>query len=248
MLPKNLFSRISASLSTANIALPNIVPSSNTAKINLNCQIASSASTSVLQDTFGRQHTYLRVSLTEKCNLRCKNIFVKQFFIHILGFFIVTTGTYCMPEEGVKLTQNDKLLQGHEIVKLISFFVTYGINKVRFTGGEPLVRKDCLEIIREVGRIKGLEKIAITTNGITLAKKVKDLKLAGLNQLNISLDTLEPKKFEFIAKRNGWSKVMNSIDASIQEGFSPVKVIFRRLCLNSSKRKLFSYFGRLIVW
>jgi molybdenum cofactor biosynthesis enzyme MoaA len=129
-----------------------------------------------------------------------------------------------MPEEGVKLTQSDKLLQGHEIVKLVKIFVQNGVNKIRFTGGEPLIRKDCVEIIGEISQIKGINKIGLTTNGINLAKRIKDLKVAGLNQLNISLDTLEPKKFEFITKRNGWSKVMNGIEASLDEGFSPVKV------------------------
>jgi len=129
-----------------------------------------------------------------------------------------------MPEEGVKLTHNEKLLKGDEIVKLVKIFVKNGVNKIRFTGGEPLVRKDCVEIISEIGQIKGLKKLGLTTNGITLAKRIKDLKMAGLNQLNISLDTLEPKKFEFITKRNGWSKVMNGIEAALDEGFSPVKV------------------------
>ena len=131
-----------------------------------------------------------------------------------------------MPEEGVKLTQSDKLLKGSEIVSLVNLFVKNGVNKIRFTGGEPLVRKDCVEIIKEIGQIKGLSKIGLTTNGITLARKIKDLKEAGLNQLNISLDTLEAKKFEFIAKRNGWSKVMNGIESALEAGFAPVKVKF----------------------
>ncbi len=104
----------------------------------------------VLKDTYGRDHTYLRVSLSERCNLRC---------------------TYCMPEEGVPLTPKNDLLQAHEIVKLVRLFVENGVNKVRFTGGEPLVRKDCVEIVREVGKIEGLKKIAITTNG-----KLEDFK------------------------------------------------------------------------
>ncbi len=97
-----------------------------------------------LKDNYGRDHTYLRVSLSERCNLRC---------------------TYCMPEEGVPLTHKNDLLQANEIIKLVKLFVENGVNKVRFTGGEPLVRKDCVEIVREVGRIKSLKKIGITTNG-----------------------------------------------------------------------------------
>ncbi len=108
----------------------------------------------VLKDTYGRDHTYLRVSLSERCNLRC---------------------TYCMPEEGVPLTPKNDLLQAHEILKLVKLFVENGVNKVRFTGGEPLVRKDCVEIVREVGKIEGLKKIAITTNG-----KLEDFKFINM--------------------------------------------------------------------
>lgn len=129
-----------------------------------------------------------------------------------------------MPEEGVKLTTNEKLLTGGEIVRLVDFFVRLGVNKVRFTGGEPLIRKDCVDIIQEVGKINGLKKIAMTTNGILLSKKLSDLKKAGLNQLNVSLDTLEEKKFEFVAKRKGWSKVMDGIEKALENGFSPLKV------------------------
>jgi molybdenum cofactor biosynthesis enzyme MoaA len=129
-----------------------------------------------------------------------------------------------MPEEGVKLTTNEKLLTGGEIVRLVDFFVRLGVNKVRFTGGEPLIRKDCVDIIQEVGKINGLKKIAMTTNGILLSKKLSDLKKAGLNQLNVSLDTLKEKKFEFVAKRKGWSKVMDGIEKALENGFSPLKV------------------------
>lgn len=131
-----------------------------------------------------------------------------------------------MPEEGVKLSPNDKLLTRAEIVRLVEFFVRLGVDKVRFTGGEPLVRKECVDIIRDVGRIDGMKKIAMTTNGITLSRKLADLKEAGLNQINISLDTLEEKKFEFIAKRKGWHKVMESIDNALKMGFSPLKVLY----------------------
>ena len=157
----------------------------------------------ILLDTHGRDHTYLRISLTERCNLRC---------------------SYCMPEEGVPLTPNTNLLQAEEIVKLVKLFVKNGVNKIRFTGGEPLVRKDCVDIIKEISQIDGLKKIGITTNGIVLARKLGALKAAGLNQLNISLDTLEEKKFQFITKRNGFSKVMKGIDAALDMGFSPLKV------------------------
>jgi molybdenum cofactor biosynthesis enzyme MoaA len=129
-----------------------------------------------------------------------------------------------MPEEGVKLTKNDKLLTSSEIVSLVNMFTKFGVTKVRFTGGEPLVRKDCVDIIREVGKIEKIKNIAMTTNGILLSKRLSDLKQAGLNQLNISLDTLQEKKFEFIAKRKGWSRVVDSIHHALDIGYSPVKV------------------------
>ena len=116
-----------------------------------------------------------------------------------------------MPEQGVQLTKNDQLLTGDEIVGLVRLFVKAGIDKVRFTGGEPLVRKDALDIIKEIGKMDGLKTIAMTTNGILLTRKLPELKAAGLNLLNISLDTLHDKKFEFIAKRKGFSKVIDGI-------------------------------------
>ena len=103
----------------------------------------------------------------------------------ILYSTIWLKGTYCMPEKGVKLTANEKLLTGSEIIQIVKFFAKNGVNKVRFTGGEPLVRKDCVDIIREVGKIDGIEKIGMTTNGILLSRKLEELKSAGLNQLNI---------------------------------------------------------------
>ena len=124
----------------------------------------------------------------------------------------------------MKLTRSEHLLNAGEIRKLVGIFVQHGVNKIRFTGGEPLVRKDCVDIIRDIGQIKGIQKLAMTTNGITLTRKLKELKQAGLNQLNVSLDTLKEKKFEFITKRNGWSKVMESIDAALDMGYSPLKI------------------------
>jgi molybdenum cofactor biosynthesis protein A len=156
-----------------------------------------------LIDTYNREHNYLRVSLTEKCNLRC---------------------TYCMPEEGVKLTQNNNLLTSDEIIRLIKLFSKLGVDKVRFTGGEPLVRKDCLDIISQVNKIDTIKTIAMTTNGILLNKKLNDLKENGLNLLNISLDTLIEKKFEFITKRKGWSRVMDGIRLALELDYKPLKI------------------------
>ncbi|XP_054922498.1 molybdenum cofactor biosynthesis protein 1 isoform X2 [Dermacentor andersoni] len=157
----------------------------------------------VLVDSFGRKHTYLRISLTEKCSLRC---------------------VYCMPEEGVPLTPNEKLLTSDEIVQLASLFVSFGVTKIRLTGGEPLVRKDAVSIIERLAKIPQLEVLGITTNGLVLSKKIPDLKNAGLTHVNISLDSLVPQKFEFLARRKGWHVVRKSIDDALAAGFDSVKI------------------------
>ncbi|XP_042061141.1 GTP 3',8-cyclase, mitochondrial-like [Salvia splendens] len=157
----------------------------------------------VLVDSFGRQHTYLRISLTERCNLRC---------------------LYCMPAEGTELTPSPQLLSQNEIVRLANLFVSSGVNKIRLTGGEPTVRKDIDDICLQLSHLKGLKTLAMTTNGITLANKLPRLKECGLTLVNISLDTLVPAKFEFMTRRRGHERVLNSIDAAIELGYSPVKV------------------------
>ncbi|EDO45891.1 predicted protein, partial [Nematostella vectensis] len=156
-----------------------------------------------LTDTFGRQHNYLRISLTERCNLRCQ---------------------YCMPEDGIKLTPSNEVLSSEEIILIARMFVKQGVTKIRLTGGEPLVRKDIIELCEELGSIEGLQDLGMTTNGITLARKLPHLQRAGLNLLNISLDTLVPQKFEFITRRKGWHKVMDAIDTALDLGYDPVKV------------------------
>ncbi|XP_044985394.1 GTP 3',8-cyclase, mitochondrial isoform X2 [Hordeum vulgare subsp. vulgare] len=157
----------------------------------------------MLVDSFGRFHNYLRISLTERCNLRCQ---------------------YCMPAEGVELTPKAELLSHHEIIRIANLFVTSGVDKIRLTGGEPTVRKDLEDICLHLSGLKGLKTIAMTTNGIVLSKKLPRLKECGLNALNISLDTLIPAKFEFMTRRKGHSKVMESIDTAIQLGYDPVKI------------------------
>ncbi|XAR54305.1 Cyclic pyranopterin phosphate synthase [Bertholletia excelsa] len=157
----------------------------------------------MLVDSFGRLHTYLRISLTERCNLRCQ---------------------YCMPAEGVELMPSAQLLSQNEIIHLANLFVSSGVNKIRLTGGEPTIRKDIEEICSRLSNLEGLKTLAMTTNGITLAKKLPKLKECGLNALNISLDTLVPAKFEFMTRRKGHERVMESIDAAIDLGYNPVKV------------------------
>ncbi|GMJ00858.1 cofactor of nitrate reductase and xanthine dehydrogenase 2 [Hibiscus trionum] len=157
----------------------------------------------MLIDSFGRKHNYLRISLTERCNLRCQ---------------------YCMPAEGVELTPSPQLLTHREIIRLSNLFVTSGVEKIRLTGGEPTVRKDIQDICLDLSSLKGLKTLSITTNGITLARKLPVLKQCGVTNLNISLDTLVASKFEFMTRRKGHHKVMESINAAIDLGYNPVKV------------------------
>ncbi|KAF9360721.1 Molybdenum cofactor synthesis protein 1 [Mortierella sp. NVP85] len=159
----------------------------------------------VLTDNFSRQHTYLRISLTERCNLRC---------------------TYCMPAEGVELSPNEDILTTPEIIRLARLFVKEGVTKIRLTGGEPTVRKDIVELVEQLGELKplGLKTIAMTSNGIALKRKLPPLINSGMNLLNLSLDTLDRFKFELMTRRKGFERVMETIDDALALGLDPVKV------------------------
>eukprot|EP00300_Choanocystis_sp_HF-7_P025736 c27886_g1_i1.p1 GENE.c27886_g1_i1~~c27886_g1_i1.p1 ORF type:complete len:370 (+),score=74.36 c27886_g1_i1:30-1139(+) len=158
-----------------------------------------------LTDTFGRQHTYLRVSLTERCNLRCQ---------------------YCMPEEGVPLSPPPSLLTTPELVQIARVFAQHGVKKIRLTGGEPLLRKDLIDVVQALSSIEGIETVGMTTNAVTLTRQLPDLVRAGLSKhaLNISLDTLDPFMFEIIARRKGFDRVVSAIDSALELGFAPLKV------------------------
>ena len=156
-----------------------------------------------LVDAFGRGHNYLRISLTEKCNLRCG---------------------YCMPEDGVDLTAKDELLTADEIGRLVKIFAAAGVDKVRLTGGEPTLRKDLEDVVRRVSGTPGVRETSVTTNGVTLAKRLDALKANGLTRLNVSLDTLVPAKFEFMTRRKGHDRVLASVDKACELGFRSVKV------------------------
>lgn len=155
-----------------------------------------------LTDSFGREHSYLRISLTEKCNLRCQ---------------------YCMPEEGVSLTPKDNLLTSEEILRIARLFVSEGVDKIRLTGGEPMVRRDLTHIVESLSSL-GIKQLGMTTNGLLLKRRLRDLHSAGLTHLNVSLDTLIPQKFELITRRRGWDRVMEGIDVALDLGYSPVKI------------------------
>lgn len=150
-----------------------------------------------LTDNFRRQHDYLRISLTERCNLRC---------------------VYCMPEEGVPLSPPRELLTTPEIVMLSSVFVSQGVRKIRLTGGEPTVRRDILPLMQQIGalRTQGLRELCLTTNGLALHRKLEDMVEAGLTGVNLSLDTLDPFQFQIMTRRKGFDAVMRSIDRVLE--------------------------------
>ena len=131
-----------------------------------------------------------------------------------------------MPEDGVELTQQQKLLSTDEIVQLSKLFIQQGVTKIRLTGGEPLLRKDLTDIIRQLNAFRplGLKSIGITTNGLVLARRLNDLHAAGLDRINISLDTLIPAKFELISRRRGLHLVLKSIDAALALQYRPLKI------------------------
>ncbi|MEE9362293.1 MAG: GTP 3',8-cyclase MoaA [Cellulophaga sp.] len=150
----------------------------------------------ILTDTFGRQHAYLRISLTERCNLRC---------------------TYCMPAAGIPLSPKSHLMSAEEIVTIAKTFVAYGVTKIRLTGGEPLVRKDLPLILKNLATLD--VELAITTNAITVDRFIPDFKACGLKHINVSLDSLDKKKFHEITRRDYFERVYNNILLLIAEGF-----------------------------
>ena len=156
-----------------------------------------------LTDRFGRHHTYLRISLTERCNLRCQ---------------------YCMPAEGIALSPRADILTFEEIERLARLFVSLGVSKIRLTGGEPLVRKDAESLAIRIGRIPGLRTLSLTTNGLLLVQKLPALLEAGLKQVNISLDTLRADRFEAITRRPGLERVLAAIHAALETRVLEVKV------------------------
>lgn len=149
-----------------------------------------------LSDQFGRVHDYLRISLTERCNLRC---------------------VYCMPEEGVQLKPQAHFMNREEVLALASAFVKLGVSKIRLTGGEPLVRNDAREIIEDLSRLP--VKLALSTNGILVDKFIDTFKSCKLSSLNISLDSLREEKFNTVTRRNHFETVMTNIRLLLKENF-----------------------------
>ena len=156
-----------------------------------------------MRDSHGRKINYLRVSVTDRCNLRC---------------------VYCMPEQGVKSLRHEDILRFEDTLKIVKAATTLGINKIRYTGGEPLVMKDIDKLIYETSKLPGIEDISITTNGILLSDMAADLKKAGLKRVNISLDTLNSDKFRSITRIGNLDSVMESIYKCLSLDLKPVKI------------------------
>ena len=157
-----------------------------------------------MQDGFGRRIEYLRISVTDKCNLRC---------------------VYCMPLEGLDWLRRDELLSFEEIREVVATMAPLGLRRVRITGGEPLVRRDLPDLVRMVAEVPGIEDLSLSTNAVLLAEHAEALREAGLNRVNISLDSLREDRVDALARRPGsFPKIMAGFDAAERVGFTPLKV------------------------
>ena len=154
-------------------------------------------------DTYGRQITYLRLSVTELCNLRCR---------------------YCMPEDGVCKKRHEEMLTQEEMILAIRAAAALGIRKLRITGGEPLVKSNIVELCRAAAAVDGIEEVCLTTNGTLLPKLAAPLREAGVRRLNISLDTLDAEKFRYITRIGNLEDALAGIEASLEAGFDKIKI------------------------
>ncbi len=156
-----------------------------------------------LLDRFNRRIDYLRIPVTDRCNLRCR---------------------YCMPEEGIELIPHESILTFEEIIRVVEVFAKSGISKIRLTGGEPLVRRGIVSLIRRLRQINGIDDLSLTTNGLLLEAFAEPLFGAGLKRINISLDSLRPERFYHITRRDAFHEVWAGIERSLQVGLHPVKL------------------------
>lgn len=154
-------------------------------------------------DGLGREINYLRISITDRCNLRCR---------------------YCMPEKGVTLKRHDEILSFEEIELLVSVAAEVGIRKVRLTGGEPLIRREVVELVRRIASHPLIDDLAITTNGILFSPMARELKEAGLNRVNISLDTMQEERYSYITRGGDLGKVLQAVEIALREDMHPVKI------------------------
>ncbi len=156
-----------------------------------------------MKDHFGRHIEYLRLSVTDRCNLRCR---------------------YCMPDEGVAAVGHGDVLSYEELLRIAAIAVRLGVCKIRITGGEPLVRRGIVDFVRELASLPGRPEITLTTNGLLLAPMAADLKAAGLSRVNVSLDSLRPERFAEITRRPGLEKVLAALEAAEKAGLVPLKI------------------------
>lgn len=157
----------------------------------------------MLVDSFRRQITYLRVSVTDRCNLRC---------------------VYCMPPEGVTWQPHENIMHFEEIEKVVRIAAGQGVNEVRLTGGEPLVRADLPRLVEMIANVPGINDISLTTNGVLLEKFARQLVDAGLKRINVSLDTLRPERFAAITRGGVFQKVLRGLEISEAVGLNPIKI------------------------
>ena len=156
-----------------------------------------------MKDSFGREITYLRLSVTDKCNLRCR---------------------YCMPEEGVCRKSHADMLTEEEMIMAVRAAASLGVSKLRITGGEPLVKKNIISICEKAAAVEGIKEVCLTTNGVLLPKMAKDLRSAGVSRLNISLDTLDPEKYAHITRVGTLDAALKGIQAALDAGFERLKI------------------------
>jgi cyclic pyranopterin phosphate synthase len=154
-------------------------------------------------DRYNRKINYLRISVTDRCNLRCQ---------------------YCMPESGIKLMAHKDILSYDEIIEVAKEAALLGVDKIRITGGEPLVRKGLTTLVGMIAKIDGIKDIGMTTNGILLPQFAVELKQAGLHRVNISLDSMDPEKYRNITRVGSLDEVIAGIDAALEAGLTPVKI------------------------
>ena len=154
-------------------------------------------------DKYNRRINYMRISVTDRCNLRC---------------------VYCMPAEGIKLISHKEILSFDEIYKVAKAAVSMGVDKIRITGGEPLIRKNVVELVRMIASLEGVKDLGMTTNGIYLTKYAQELADAGLHRINISLDTMDPEKYNKITRLGDIDQVFEGIKAAKKAGLTPVKI------------------------
>lgn len=156
-----------------------------------------------MKDTFDREITYLRLSVTERCNLRCR---------------------YCMPEEGICKKHHDEMLTEDEMILAVEAASSLGFNKLRITGGEPLVKKNLLSICSRAAAVEGIDEVCLTTNGTLLPALAKPLREAGVRRVNISLDTLDPEKYAYITRCGRLSQAIRGLESAMAAGFERIKI------------------------